>query len=269
MTSFQRMDQPTTSKRSSAAAILLFATSWCTLVAFFDTMAITGVLNQWHAHRTYTPINATVLESSIREEDGEDGTAYIPVIRYEYTANGQRHESDRLRWGQLPTGRRTAHRIVAEHPPAKPIQAWIDPTNPARSVLFPKLKGADVTLIVFLVPFNAIGALLLCAGVATLLGRPSPLAPQGETAWRPQSRLTSAIAALLGVPAIICFIASFVFAFGWGFNPPLEAPLAVLAASAVLCVWAAARALAGAHATTLTPERIAIPEDQAHHALHP
>jgi hypothetical protein len=260
------MDQPATPKRATGLALLLFAAFWCTLVGVFDTLALRGTLNQWQAHRDFVPVDATVLSSDIREEDGEDGTAYIPVIRYEYSANNIRHESDRLRYGQPPTSRRTAKRIVSDHPPGKPIQAFIDPTDPTRSVLFPKLKGSDLTLIVFLVPFNAIGVYLLSASIASLLGRSAPLA--NSNPWRPASPLTSALAALLGIPAVICFIATFIFAFGWSFNPPLEAPLAVLAASAVLGLWCAVRSLIGAHATPASIETMPIPADQPHRVIN-
>jgi hypothetical protein len=260
------MDQPATPKRAATLALLVFATFWCTLVGLFDTLALRGTLNQWRAHRAFVPVDATVLSSDIREEDGEDGTAYIPVIRYEYTANNTRYESDRLRYGQPPTARRTANRIVSDHPPGKSVQAFIDPADPTRSVLFPKLKGADLSLIVFLVPFNAIGVFLLSASIANLLGRPSPLA--NSKPWRPTSRLTSALAALLGIPAVVCFIATFIFAFGWSFNPPLEAPLAVLAASALLGLWSAARTLAGGHATTPAPETMPIPTDHPHRVIN-
>lgn len=262
------MDQTATPKRATGLALLLFAAFWCTLVGVFDTLALRGTLNQWQAHRDFVPVDATVLSSDIREEDGEDGTAYIPVIRYEYSANNIRHESDRLRYGQPPTSRRTAKRIVSDHPPGRPIQAFIDPTDPTRSVLFPKLKGSDLTLIVFLVPFNAAGVFLLTVSIAALLGRPSPSASQSTPQWRPASRCTSALAALLGIPAVICFIATFIFAFGWSFNPPLEAPLAVLAASAVLGLWCAVRSLTVAHATPASIETMPIPADQPHRVIN-
>jgi hypothetical protein len=236
------MDQPATPKRAATLALLVFATFWCTLVGLFDTLALRGTLNQWRAHRAFVPVDATVL------------------------SNNTRHESDRLRYGQPPTARRTAKRIVSDHPPGKSIQAFIDPADPTRSVLFPKLKGADLSLIVFLVPFNAIGVFLLSASIASVLGRPSPVA--NSKPWRPTSRLTSALAALLGIPAVVCFIATFIFAFGWSFNPPIEAPLAVLAASALLGLWSAARTLAGAHATTPAPETMPIPTDHPHRVIN-
>lgn len=85
----------------------------------------------------YETTTATILDGRIGTAMGGDGRmSFIPVIRYQYTVNGQTYTNDRFT--QNPVGRRIQSRvqkILDQYPPNSTVEIFYDVNNPADSFI--------------------------------------------------------------------------------------------------------------------------------------
>lgn len=129
------------------------------------------------ASRRWPTTEAVVAESRVLtpeeaatylRERGADGVStaaagaasgYVPLIRYEYTVDGRRHESAGISPFDGPISRRSwAQALVQSLPRGKPVPVRHHPADPSRAYLRPWIRSSGLT-------FGAIGlGFLLIAG---------------------------------------------------------------------------------------------------------
>ena len=82
----------------------------------------------WHS------TTGRVVKSRV-EVRGGDNTSVSPMIRYEYTVNGQPYQSTRFRVGMLVLKGNDAYEIVDRYPEGASVTVYYDPQNPAEATL--------------------------------------------------------------------------------------------------------------------------------------
>ncbi len=90
------------------------------------------------ATRQWTPVTATVLSSQILREQATPNSPekYRAAIRYAYQIGGQKHESDRIRRADGPTGDlEKATNTREEFTVGQPITCWVNPADPTFAIL--------------------------------------------------------------------------------------------------------------------------------------
>jgi hypothetical protein len=123
-----------------AAIVGVMMLPFVVICAIFLTLGVSQMLTQARMNSAAVPIEARVLSAELgRTTTGSSGrgrTLWIPEIRYEYTVDGQRFESDSY-WAVAGSmdSKSGADAIVARHAPGIVVTAHVDPTDPARSML--------------------------------------------------------------------------------------------------------------------------------------
>lgn len=93
-------------------------------------------LTQWRAAAHWVETPAQVTASAVRSSRGDDSTTYRPYIAYAYTVDGREYEGDRYDfWSVSSSGYEGKAAIVREHPVGREIRVYVDPADPALSVI--------------------------------------------------------------------------------------------------------------------------------------
>ncbi|HOD80898.1 MAG: hypothetical protein BWX88_00614 [Planctomycetes bacterium ADurb.Bin126] len=218
------------SLRKTMTGLLVFTLFWCGLTGAFCYFVVSVFVQSWHAVNTYVPVGGVVLSSRIKTTHG-DSTTYAPLVRYSYqyegrTFAGERHSFD----SSSSSDHRYAHRVVEQYPKGRKITVFVDPADPAQSVLLREVPAQTYFLLLFLQPFvtvgvGMLGATLIVPGRHARVGRflrDEARLPWNIPTWgrleqdasglviRPRRGLTGPLLALLGGYAIVCFVSIFV-----------------------------------------------------------
>ncbi len=93
------------------------------------------------ASTTWEATPCTVVISRLRSWVTDDGTSYRADVLYEYSAEGRSWRSNRVDFfALLSSGRDDAKAILARYPSDSSASCWVNPKNPARSVLERRLR---------------------------------------------------------------------------------------------------------------------------------
>ena len=158
---------------------LLFAVAGGSVFTFlFAVPALRTVASaRWDA----TPCR--VIRSTVRSWSTDDGTSYQADVLYEYSANGRDWRSNRVTFfSALSSGHADARAICDRYPAGAQLTAWIDPEDPARSVLE---RGFRPRYLLGLLPL-----LFLVAGAALMRFGWRQLHAGGEFEERSPERAT-------------------------------------------------------------------------------
>lgn len=139
--------------------LALFAIVGLSLLAF----AVPSLVKIQTIRATWTQVDGQVLESRVASHGGDDGTMYKVVVKYRYTVGDQEYESDAVTVGpdMFSSESAEADGIVTQFRAGRPCRVWIDPANPADSVLVVAVTGAQVMLVL-------IGSVFTCAGLGAM-----------------------------------------------------------------------------------------------------
>lgn len=226
--------------------LFIFASFWSTLVLLFDGMAGHTLWKQFESsHYPFT--TGVVTHSEMTVYHGRKSTTYGIDIEYRYEVNGHSYYGSRFRYGATCSDQASAMQAVNAHRVGSQAQVYFNPVNPEDAVLSPDVEGADLMLLLFLMPFNmvtvglwtALGALLrqtifhpLAGGVKIILDGP-----------RTNIRLPqySALVFGMGAAGILSFISIFIVGFSTGFQPSIAVAclvlLLVISAGVAVYLW--------------------------------
>jgi hypothetical protein len=85
---------------------------------------------------TWEETPCSIVSTRMRSWSTDDGTSYRADVLYTYNAGGREWRSNRVDFFSfLTSGRADARAVLDRHPRASTTTCWIDPRNPARSVL--------------------------------------------------------------------------------------------------------------------------------------
>lgn len=120
------------SNRARAAVVW---TACGALLAFFATCAALVVESHVRELRTFRPVEATIVESVVRDGPGR-GANYYPHVSFRYVVDGSSYVSSTYRssgWtSERPDGPQA---IVARYVVGSRHTAWYDPAAPSTAVL--------------------------------------------------------------------------------------------------------------------------------------
>jgi hypothetical protein len=166
------------------------------------------------AARRWIPVEAVVQKSTVKSHSSDDGTTYSVYIAYRYDLDGRTHEGDRYQFtGGSSSGRESKAAVVRQHPVGSRITVYVDPADPAESVI---LRDAGATLYLGLIPvvfavFGFVFLLLLQRGTISGTTGISAGATSARTGRTPGSRPPAArrSGTRVGQFAVMTFMALF------------------------------------------------------------
>ena len=126
--------------------------------------------------RKWRPVPVKILSSRLIETQGDESTLYSPEIRYEYTVDGTRYESDRISiFPKWSSSQREHHRkVVAEFPRGRECSGWVNPWNLKESVLTAEGAPPQATRVIQFILVGTGVATLVASAVFWMTGAGSP-----------------------------------------------------------------------------------------------
>ncbi|MDF7826065.1 DUF3592 domain-containing protein [Pontiellaceae bacterium B12227] len=114
--------------------------------------------------KNWSVVPAVVVSSKVKSHDSDDGTTYSPYIAYRYELNGHEYFGDQLTFiGGSSSGYESKAAIVRQYPKGYEFQVYVNPLDPAESVINPK---ASAGLLFCLIPliFTLVGIGIIIGG---------------------------------------------------------------------------------------------------------
>ncbi len=209
--------------------MVFFALFWTCMVCVFDAFMIWDAMRREQA-QSYPSTQGTIIRSHIEINHSTDGTTYGPEVDFSYEVEGKFYTSDTYRYGVWSSSDRShAESVVDRYSNGKQVEVFYNPTDPSDAVLEHDNQGMDLSLALFMTPFNVV-MLGFWAYYASLIKRKIIKSPAGGVPIRQhQGRthirlpLTTPIASAGYTAFGISFASIFVVGFGLGFNPSMGA----------------------------------------------
>lgn len=152
-----------------------FGLFWCSFVFLIDGVLTWRAVKQVRAS-SYATTTGTITQSLLKVESDSDGKSYRAEVHYRYEVNGQPFEGERIRYDSGSLGQKHSQAIVDRYRPGKAVAVHYDSQVPQEAVLELGLETANLAVVLFLTPFNAV-AFLFAGGLfawirSQQLGRP-------------------------------------------------------------------------------------------------
>ncbi len=152
---------PVTARANRVALPILFGVVFLAIGLGVTYGTFVRPLQRQVEARDWVPVEAVVTKSAVRVHSGDDTTTYSVYIAYRYDFNGQAWQGDRYRFTSgSSSGRFAKQQVVSAHPVGRKITVYVDPADPAESVI---LRDAGRALYLGLIPliFALVGAAAL------------------------------------------------------------------------------------------------------------
>ncbi len=184
------------------------AAAFIVLPLIFFAVGAWLALDQHHKITSYVEVSATVVSTDIEahtstDSDGHTSTSYEPVVVYRYEYDGDSYEYDEVFPLGMSGGRGWAQKTVGQFEPGQPVQAFVDPENPASAFLLKQYLFFPYLLTLFPMIFVSVGlGLALSAGNSPK--KPRTPIQRGADLYevRPQTRIRDRTRAV----ALIAFL---------------------------------------------------------------
>ena len=138
--------------------MLLVTIFWCGVSGPFAVDAVVSTARHLRAQRVF----ATTTGQVARAWSEHDRRSAVPRLVYRYEVNGRSYESDRLAFGfPRSMSREEAQQFVEAHPVGGAVTVHYDPQQPGESVIQRDVPTWRWFMLVAILPFVAIGALLV------------------------------------------------------------------------------------------------------------
>lgn len=84
----------------------------------------------------WVAVDAVITSSAVAEwKSGRSGTSHMACIRYRYNYGGATHAASRVRFGPAAVDEQEARETVRRFTVGSRVAAYVDPKDPARSIL--------------------------------------------------------------------------------------------------------------------------------------
>ncbi len=105
--------------------------------------------------KSWIPCPARILNSRMIEDCDSDGCTYEAKISYEYTYRAKDYQSSKIGFGYMANSiRYLASRLLVKYPPESQQKVWVNPKNPAKSVLVTGFRPYHLFNILFFAVFT-------------------------------------------------------------------------------------------------------------------
>lgn len=208
--------------------LLVFALFWSTMTLLFDGFMLVPMARQVIA-LDYATTQGTIVSSQVTTGESDDCIVYGVKIEYTYSVDGQTYNGSRYRYGGnwKSSDNQWAYRAVAHFPAGSKVPVYYSTWHHQEAVLVTGPEGADLFMLAFMTPFNAVMLFLAHAGWRRWLRRWFKLPAGGVdiitdshrtrvrmTEWSPAGTAMAAI-------ALLAFLSIFAVGFTHGFHPSL------------------------------------------------
>ncbi|PKO29018.1 MAG: hypothetical protein CVU36_14755 [Betaproteobacteria bacterium HGW-Betaproteobacteria-9] len=146
---------------------------------YFGVLPLARTVSAAWEVRSWQALPAEVLSSQLTSNQGSDSTTYAVQARYRYTAGGRTHESTRV--GLDPAAgsdnigdwhQQWHSRLSSARDRGQPVTVWVDPADPTRAVLDPRIRWAKTIFhLPFALVFTGVGLGALWVFWRALSGR--------------------------------------------------------------------------------------------------
>ncbi len=148
--------------RGARRGLLLVGALFGLICLVFDGLALGQIVAGLDAQWRFVPVPATVLQSEVTTRSSTSGgrtsTTYTARVAYRYEIDGQVLVGDRVsyvEWGA--NNWEIAQETEAMFPLGAEVTAWVDPVDPEQAVLVPGVERFPFLVLLFLLPFHAVG----------------------------------------------------------------------------------------------------------------
>ena len=208
--------------------LLVFALFWSALTLLFDGLTLVPMARQVIALK-YATTQGTIVSSQVTTGESDDCTVYGVKIEYTYSVDGQTYNGSRYRYGGnwKSSDNQWAYRAVAHFPAGSKVPVYYSTWHHQEAVLVTGPEGADLFMLAFMTPFNAVMLFLAHAGWRRWLRRWFKLPAGGvdiiTDSRRTRIRMTewSPAGAAMAAIALLAFLSIFAVGFTHGFHPSL------------------------------------------------
>jgi Protein of unknown function (DUF3592) len=142
------------------------ATNWGCVGIFLAIFVAVGIgLFASEVYRVYTwqPVTARVLSTDIKAVRGDKGTTYAPAVRYDYSFDEQRYQSDRVLPLSISASYGWAQRLRDRFRPGQIVTAYVNPNRPSSAFLVREVSLLPLVFVAF--PLAIVGVLAWFARV--------------------------------------------------------------------------------------------------------
>ena len=208
--------------------LLVFALFWSALTLLFDGLTLVPMARQVIA-LNYATTQGTIVSSQVTTGNGDDGTVYGVKIEYTYSVDGQTYNGSRYRYGGnwKSSDNQWAYRAAAHFPAGSKVPVYYSTWHHQEAVLVTGPEGADLFMLAFMTPFNAVMLFLAHAGWRRWLRRWFKLPGGGvhiiTESRRIRVRMTewSPAGSAMATIALLAFLSVFAVGVSQGFHPSL------------------------------------------------
>lgn len=231
-------------KRSHTIFLWVFLLIWTVMVSGFDlALLVRPIYRASLATATWATTTGSIRDYRIDTVRDSDGVAYRPIIRYDYSVQGQDYVGGRITFtsDMGSSSKARVERFRAAYPPGASVNVHYDPRNPSDAVLSLDRDPTISMMLLFLTPFNAV----MVGGWGWLIGRirtRRTLAIAGFRLDRNPERSVLHLTRVSPSAASLCAggLSSFVCVFLVAFLTDLEPSLSVM-----IVTWTIIAACAG------------------------
>lgn len=247
------MSTSSKARTGGAAGLLFVALFWNGILGVFFGVIGTQAWSEHVARTEWATTEGTVTVSKVASHSGENGRVYGASVQYSFEANGRMMKGDRASFFDWRTSSEEwAQETIADLPVGETVTVHFDPENPSESVLLVSGETFPAIVLLFLLPFQAIGLGLISLFLGALRGP-----DRSSVTYRyvhvddpdhfvMRKRPSSFGTVFLGSLAVLSFVSilSFVLIAGMARANRMTFPLliALTAASIACAVWAGHRA---------------------------
>lgn len=193
------------------------------LSLWLDLGCFPSFAQQWRA-RSFIATPATVISSRVDFEitynkNGNPHYSHRAEVVYSYQRDATAYQSNTVRFFSTGTGATEAAEIVARFPAQQATVAYVDPADPANSVLLQEWMPSDATMLLILAGLHALAFASLLASRPWKHGRPVFQQGHREVMLVNYSNPFAAAAGSLGCLGLPLGVLQMLFAFfyGWKF----------------------------------------------------
>lgn len=230
----------------AAGALIFMALFWNGIVGLFDAAIVGSYVKTSIAATSFEPVQARIQTSEVSSSQSSDGVTYSAEVRYEYSFEGLNYVGERYSFHGMSTSERAfAERVIERYPLGETVTAFVDPGEPSEATLEINGDSFPAAMLLFLMPFNCIGLLLIVAAISAVLERRKNRGQEDELRTRylrvdtpghlvfGQKRM-SFMVVFMGVTAGLSFLGVFAVVAPFGFDAPMMVVLAVMLACLAL-----------------------------------
>ena len=151
--------------RSGKRFLLLFGAIFAVIGLVMLKPLILTPLQKSRAAQSWQMVEAVVISSKVKSHTSDDSTTYSPYIAYRYVMNGEQYLGDQYSFiGGSSSGYESKADIVRQYPAGHTFTVYVNPDNPAESVINRTMSNAKLLVLIPLI-FFIVGVVIMVSAL--------------------------------------------------------------------------------------------------------